>query len=223
MTALLDTLITGSVRLGKTHIASGRLPVPAAIREQFAPDAKIAVELVDAFGGSLSLGSFTTRQTGLTLTGITWPEGMREGERVELCATRGDVRRVSVYIDTRPAAEPVPAKPAAEPTVRVLSREIVATAQVHGGTRVIQMTVTSGPEMGPQYDQVTLTAYDSAHPHRSEIMHTFTAAFDGVTRARETARDMLDFDPAHNDGECGCWAGWDTNCGHPSCWGIRTV
>jgi len=217
-TALLDTLITATVRLGKTHIADGKLPVPASIREQLTANTKTVVNLVDAFSGSMSLGSFKARLVGTALIGITWPSGMREGERVELCSPRGGTA-VSVYIDTRPVMQPTPAKPEPEPTVRVLSREIVATAQINGGTRVIEMRVTTDSDMGPQHDLVTLTTYDSTHPLRAEIMHTFTVAYDGIARARETARDMLDVDPAHNDGMCGCWAGWDPNCGDASCWG----
>jgi len=218
--ALLDTLITATVHLGKTHIADGKLPVPARIREQLTPDTKIVVNLVDAFSGSVSLGSFKARLVGTALIGITWPTGMREGERLELCSPRGGTM-ISVYIDTRPVMPTTPATPEPEQTTRVLSREIAATAQINGGTRVIEMTVTSDPDMGPQHDLVTLTAYDSAHPLRAELMHTFTAACDGITRARETARDMVDLDPSHNDGLCGCWAGWDPQCGNTSCWGTR--
>lgn len=93
---------------------------------------------------------------------------------------------------------------------------VVATAQVHGGTRVVTLTTISGP-IG---HEVTLHAYDSNHPGDDKI----TLIGNGrdldklINELRAYAVNLLR--PSSDDEACSCWAGWDPQCGRPCCWGI---
>jgi len=93
--------------------------------------------------------------------------------------------------------------------------DVVATTQVHGGTRVITLAATTVNN----WHVVRLTAYDSNHPGDDHL----TGVYSGpdrdelIAQARETAVDSLR--PSAPGEPCGCWAGWDPWCGAVSCWG----
>jgi hypothetical protein len=218
--ALLDSHITATVRLAATHLTNGKLPVPARIREQFAPDAKIRVDLIDAFGGSRSLGTFTARQTGITLTGITWPEDMRADERVELSVMRGgDSRWIGVYIDTTPAPAEPPKPESVQGAVQILSREIVATAQINGGTRVVELSIIGNTDGRRTWTTYRTAAYDSNHPNPYPSVGIGPADTpEQIEAARADASTLLD--PSGDPQCCDCWSGWDPYCGKTGCWGV---
>lgn len=95
--------------------------------------------------------------------------------------------------------------------------DVVATAQVHGGTRVITLAVEQRED---RTFLITLRAYDSNHPGDEHV----TLVSGGpdreelVTEARESAANALR--PAVAGEPCACWAGWDPHCGAPDCWGV---
>lgn len=102
-----------------------------------------------------------------------------------------------------------------------LVREVVASAQINGGTRVIVLTAERTTDRDGFY--VESVAYDSNHP--GELVRHFrnygTCLTELLTEAR--AHESRAFEHAeHNDG-CDCWARWDPNCGRPGCWGTRVT
>jgi hypothetical protein len=107
--------------------------------------------------------------------------------------------------------------------------DVVATAQVHGGTRVITLSVMAAdpatltvttPRSHRERHVVTLHAYDSNHPGDQRVMLIAGAPRRGeiVKQALETAANLLR--PSAGDEPCNCWAGWDPYCGAPGCWGV---
>lgn len=94
--------------------------------------------------------------------------------------------------------------------------DVVATAQVNGGTRVITLTVEQRED---RTFLITLRAYDSNHPGDEHV----TLVSGGpdreelVTEARQAATNALS--PVVAGEPCACWAGWDPHCGSPGCWG----
>jgi hypothetical protein len=94
-------------------------------------------------------------------------------------------------------------------------REVIATAQVHGGTRVIEMTATRFAGVNEWH--VECTTYDSNHRHDARWF--LAGWYDQLDRPRTEYVDTLDIRP-DEDGFCGCWQGWDPQCGDPSCWGV---
>lgn len=109
-------------------------------------------------------------------------------------------------------------------TIAQATIDVVATAQVHGGTRVITLTVTSAatltvPTPHREWHVVTLHAYDSNHSGDQQVMLIAGAPRrdELVKQALETAANLLR--PSTGDEPCNCWAGWDPYCGQPGCWG----
>jgi hypothetical protein len=101
------------------------------------------------------------------------------------------------------------------------TREVVATANLGGGTRVIVLTAR---ENGPYHITVTATAYDSNHPGEFLLQAYYAGQYlpDLLRKAREA--EVHAFDPRDELAEgCGCWARWDPACGEPGCWGTRVT
>ncbi len=100
-------------------------------------------------------------------------------------------------------------------TVSAALIEVAATAHIHGGTRVITLTVTSVDG----WHVVRLAACDSNHPG-AELTVFVAGDTDRealVARAREFASAALR--PSTPDEACDCWPGWNPFCGEPGCWG----
>jgi hypothetical protein len=98
-----------------------------------------------------------------------------------------------------------------------LVREVVASAQIDGGTRVIVLTAR---EPQPHHFVVETVAFDSNHPGE----HLGHGVYPGPNLA-ELLADVREheshaFDPPENRDGCDCWAKWDPNCGQPGCWGV---
>lgn len=99
-------------------------------------------------------------------------------------------------------------------------REVVATAQVHGGTRVLILTGHPAPA-NPLHYIIELTAYDSNHrePHPVKAIYTGSDFEELAERGRTVGRATLQ--PSANPTEdCDCWTRWDPHCGQAGCWGI---
>lgn len=231
---LQDSTISRTVRLTQGHIDRGRVPVPPAIREQLAPDETIVVTLY--FNpGFRDAGVWSTEQQRATLTGITWPADVTPGTRADVSVQRsgGRTRRVAVIVD---APEPVPtrrrrrtravsapvrrkAAPAARQHSEVVSREIVATAQVHGGTRVVEFSIvrhTLGHETRTTYNTAVYDSNHRAGHHSVGVGPADTP--EQIADARRAAVDLLA--PSDDPQDCDCWSSWDPYCGTPGCWGV---
>lgn len=95
--------------------------------------------------------------------------------------------------------------------------EVVASAQIHGGTRVVVMTAS---EPHPHHFVVETTAYDSNHPDE-QMGH---GVFSGpdlaslVTEVREY--ESRTFEIPQDPTLCDCWITWDPYCGSRGCWGV---
>jgi hypothetical protein len=227
---LRDTTIARAVRLTQGHIDRGRLPVPPAIREQLAPGETITVTLYFNPGFRLA-GAWSTEQQRAALTGVTWPADITAGTRAYISVqwTDGRTRRVVVVVD---APEPTPVrrrrrtraavKPRVTPAAQgseALSREIVATATVHGGTRVIEFSVIRHTLGHRTWTTYRVAAYDSNHRDAHNSMGVGPADTPAqVEEARADAQSLLTVgsDPSY----CDCWSGWDTYCGKAGCWGV---
>jgi hypothetical protein len=87
---------------------------------------------------------------------------------------------------------------------------LLATAEVHGGTRVIVATVH---EVAGGH-RFQLTAYDSGHPDESQFSGS-APCLDGndLGRALGWAQQALTPYPD----ACGCWPNWDPSCGRVDC------
>jgi hypothetical protein len=234
---LRDTTIARTVRLTQGHIDRGRLPVPPAIRAQLAPGETITVTLY--FNpGFRQVGAWHTEQQGATLTGVTWPAEITPDLRADVSVqwTDGHTRRVVVVAEvlepepapvrrrrrTRAAAKPIaaPVAPAVQGS-EVVSREIVATAQVHGGTRVIEFAVVRHTLGQRTWSTYRVAAYDSNHRDVHDSLGTGPADTPAqIDQARADAASLLTLgsDPSY----CDCWSGWDPYCGKAGCWGVVT-
>ncbi|GHH57916.1 hypothetical protein [Lentzea cavernae] len=101
---------------------------------------------------------------------------------------------------------------------QVLSREIVATAQAHGGTRVIEFSVIRHTHGSLTWTTYRTAAYDSNHRDRHHSTGRGPADTpDQIEQARAAAGILLT--PVSDSTGCDCWAGWDPHCGTPGCWG----
>lgn len=95
--------------------------------------------------------------------------------------------------------------------------EVVASAQIHAGTRVIVLTAR---EPHPHHFVVETTAYDSAHPgeHLMQSVRSGPILAELVDVAREDGSRT--FERSGDYDGCDCWATWDPHCGRPGCWGV---
>lgn len=101
----------------------------------------------------------------------------------------------------------------------LMSREIVAMAQVHGGTRVIELSVHRFCGDFGIRDRARVAAYDSNHRDAAVILFTGSADFASEVEAvRVFACGALT--RVVREDACDCWAGWDPYCGEPGCWGV---
>lgn len=96
--------------------------------------------------------------------------------------------------------------------------EVVATARIRGGTRVVVLTAR---ENGPYHFTVTTMAYDSTHPGDALLQGYYSGQCltDLVLKARDTEAGTF----APRPDACSCWAKWDPSCGRPGCWGTRVT
>ncbi|MEV8439129.1 hypothetical protein AB0425_17280 [Actinosynnema sp. NPDC051121] len=234
-----DSTIVRTVRLTQGHVDRGQLPVPPAIREQLAAGESIVVTLY--FNpGFRQMGVWSTEQVRAALTGITWPADITPGTRADVSVqwSDGHTRRVAVIVDapeptltrhrrrTRAAAKPRAARQAtAAPVVaavqqsEIVSRDIVATAQVHGGTRVIEFSVIRHTFGGRTWSTYRVAAYDSNHRHAHNLMGSGPADTQPqIEEARGDAQSLLT--PSPDPRYCDCWSGWDRYCGKTGCWGV---
>ena len=93
--------------------------------------------------------------------------------------------------------------------------DVVATAQVHGGTRVITLSVKQN-DLGAHV--ATLRAYDSNHPGDEQWVGTHVDTDARVAgEARAYAVEYMR--PSEDNEACNCWAWWDSDCGRLGCWG----
>lgn len=98
-------------------------------------------------------------------------------------------------------------------------REIVATAQTHGGTRVIELTTFAVTDKHITQWRIKLNAYDSQRPHEQRPLALYSLdQMEDLDRAREDGRSALR--PSETGEDCNCWGGWDPYCGEPGCWGV---
>jgi hypothetical protein len=99
--------------------------------------------------------------------------------------------------------------------------EIIASAQIYGGTRVIVLTIRE-PHRG--HFVVLSTAYDSNHPGEDMLCYQRSGSdlAELVDAAREEDGRSLAIEPTQDSELCNCWATWDPNCGRPGCWGVDT-
>jgi hypothetical protein len=100
---------------------------------------------------------------------------------------------------------------------RALVREVIASARIGGGTRVIVLTAR---EPQPHHFVVETVAYDSNHPG-DYLGHGFYSGPDLDVLLADIREDKSHaFDPHPADGGCDCWMTWDPDCGRPGCWGV---
>ncbi|MEU4804330.1 hypothetical protein [Actinosynnema sp. NPDC023587] len=226
-----DTTTARTVRLTQAHIDGGRLPLPRAVREQLAPDVAITVTLTIR-PGRTQAGAWRTEQQCASLTGITWPIEIVPGTRADIAVQRtgGCTRRVHVTVDapesapTRRRRTRAKSTPPVTPAVsdsEVVSREVVATATVTGGTRVIEFAVIRRTHGCRSWSTYRVTAYDSNHNSAHHSVGIGPADTpDQIADARTNASTLLT--PGQDPEYCDCWSGWDPYCGKAACWGVYT-
>ncbi len=88
-------------------------------------------------------------------------------------------------------------------------REIAATAQVHGGTRVIEINAEIC-RFG--FERITVVAYDSGHRGDAHLLSHEAYSEVALDNARATAADFFTV-----VGRCVCLPGWDPRCNTKGC------
>lgn len=149
----------------------------------------------------------------LLRTGMTTSSGVARNVRTELMHGLPHI----CWSDDTPEGRLAPFDAVVQVTPdSVIRPRLVATAQVHGGTRVITLTITRHKGRSV----ATLHAYDSNHPSADKVMHVATSPVrdDLISEALAVAAELLR--PSTEDEACACYADWDPYCGVPGCWGV---
>ncbi|HEY3477870.1 MAG TPA: hypothetical protein VGL02_03130 [Streptomyces sp.] len=95
--------------------------------------------------------------------------------------------------------------------------EVLATAQIHDGTRVIVLTAQ---EPYPGHFIIKTTAYDSAHPDDDHFKSQHSGSDLDALLAAVREHGARTFERADDYDGCDCWATWDPYCGRSGCWGV---
>jgi len=106
-------------------------------------------------------------------------------------------------------------------TTSIVAREIAATAQINGGTRVVELVARDVQAYAARQPwRVRLTAYDSNHPGDVRCIYVgHSTGEDDLDEARGRAVAAL----ALSTEWCHCWWGWDPDCGRPGCYGYAVT